>query len=156
MSENFHAGDALAAAPRQEERFQSGPNDNIMATMAVQMHAQLKDHDKAIATHDGLIKGIQTAISSVQGSVAAVLTIGGIATAALIAVAIFNLNRTNSVGDRLDTLSTSTGTRLAGIEVRAGAIESRLSVLPQEVARELREQPAPVNPPPSAQQPATR
>lgn len=93
-----------------------------------------------LAEHQGNLKGVFPAISSVQSSLGAWLTVVGVVASILFGLAIFNLTRTNAVGDRLDTISTGVNTRLGGLETRTGAMEAQLSVLPQKVAHELRQQ----------------
>ena len=141
MADQFKAGAPIPTPPPQQERYEPGPSDNLIATMAVQMHAQLREHDRAITTHDGLIKGMQSAVSAVQSSLAAKISIISIVTALLLAGLVFNANRTMAVGDRL----ADQNTRIGSLEVRAGSIENglqrindRLETLPQQIAQELR------------------
>ena len=94
-----------------------------------------------LARQDGVLKGFQGSLSSIQGSVSAVqghlgawLTVVGVVTTVLIGFAVFNLTRTNTVGDRIDGL----GQRLGGVEITVAKMENQLEALPEQVARELR------------------
>jgi hypothetical protein len=86
-----------------------------------------------LAEHQGNLKGIFPAISAVQSSLGAWLAVVGVVTTALVGLAIFNLTRTNAVGDQVAAQSQ----RIGGLEVRLGGVENRLAVLPEEVAHEV-------------------
>jgi hypothetical protein len=90
-------------------------------------------HGLILAEHQGNIKGIFPAISAVQASLGAWLAVVGIVTSILVGLGIFNITRTNSVGDQV----TAQNQRLSNVEVRIGGVENRLAVLPEEVAHEV-------------------
>ena len=93
---------------------------------------------QTLATHDGLIRGVQTSLSSIQSSLSSAqtsfgawITVVGIVAAALLGLGIFNFTRTNAVGDRIDTVAQ----RISGVETRAAAIEGRLGGVEAQAVR---------------------
>lgn len=102
-----------------------------------------------LGEYQGVLKGVFPAVSAVQSSLGAWLTVVGIVAAALMGIAIFNITRTNTVGDQISGQSQRIGgveVRMGALETRIGGVENQLDALPQQVARELRNQ----QPPPPA------
>lgn len=143
----FHLSQNPSQGPHHQEEFRF--SDDAFEPVSAKVDG-LKVA-QALATQDGLIKGLQTALSSVQGSISATQTsfaawltvVGSIAallTATLFGIGIFNLTRTAAVGDRVDGASgrvSAVETRLAGVEVQVARTNDRLDILPQQVVREL-------------------
>lgn len=135
----------------QDERgynFGGAPlSDETLVKVAVGLHGEMRAHGTAIAAHEGAIKGLQSAISAVQSSLGAWLSVAGVVTAVLLGLAVFNLTRTNAVGDSVQAQSQRIGgveVKLGTVDNRAARIEDQLDVLPEQVARELRRQEASV------------
>ena len=139
MSDTFHTGGSPIQG-HQAAAFNPSEQIQDLRDSHEGLHEMVLKHGAVIAEHQGNLKGVFPAVSAVQSSLGAWLTVVAIVAAILAGLGWFNLNRSASVGDRVDTLSTSMNTRLGGLETRTGAMEAKLTILPQQVAEELRRQ----------------
>lgn len=144
MSGTYHVGPEQIQSSK--EGFNAGPKIEDLQNSQETLANIVTQHGHIIAEHQGTLKGVFPAISAVQSSLGAWLSVAGVVTAIIVATLVFGVNRTMAVGDRLSDQSS----HIAALEVRAGAVENglksvndRLSILPQQVAQELHREDAP-------------
>lgn len=113
------------------EPFHTGPDINELLESHAGLRETLSKQGLILAEHQGKFTGIFPSISAVQSSLGAWLSVVAVVTTMILGLLIFSLNRTSAVGDRI-----------GGVEVRLSGLEGEIEVLPERVARELRDQPS--------------